>query len=106
MAAEEITSSVETIETEAEKILEEAQKKASGIILKGRDEAGKITSGELSLKEIEKEQAQTIAAARKQADQEVENAKKKAAGIRDGAVKKTGKIVERMVNIVTGAELK
>jgi vacuolar-type H+-ATPase subunit H len=106
MAAEEITSSVETIETEAEKILEEAQKKASGIILKGRDEAGKITSGELSLKEIEKEQAQTIASARKQADQEVENAKKKAAGIRDGAVKKTGKIVERMVNIVTGAELK
>jgi F0F1-type ATP synthase membrane subunit b/b' len=104
MSAEEITDSVETIETEAEKILEEARKQASGIILKARDEAGQIASAELSLKEIGKEQEQTISAARKQADREIEDAKKRAAGIRGTAVKKTGKIVERMVTIVTGAE--
>jgi len=106
MSAEEITDSVETIEAEAEKILEKARKQASGIILEAKDKAGRIISAELSLEEIEEEKEQTINAAQKQANREIEDAKKRATGIREGAAKKTNKIVERIVNIVTGAEVR
>ena len=106
MSAEEITDSVENIETEAEKILEKARKQANGIILKAKDKAGQITSAELSLEELEKEKEQTINASQKQANRELEDAKKRAAGIREGAADKTKKIVERIVNIVTGAEVR
>ena len=44
MSAKEIASSVETIESEAEKILEGARKRASEIVLKAKEEASRILS--------------------------------------------------------------
>ena len=104
MSAEEITSSVETIEIEAEKTLEEARNRASEIILRAREEAGRILSTEVSLNEVKGERERIISRAEEKANQEIEGAKKKAAEIRNITGKKTGKIAERMVNIITGAE--
>ena len=105
MCAEEVRSSVETIEVEAEKILEEARSRANEIILKAKEEAGKILASEVSLGEVKKECEQIINRAEGKANQEIEESKKKAAEIRNSAGKKMGKIRERMVNIITGAEL-
>ena len=106
MSAKEITSSVETIEGEAEKILEEARKRASEIVLKAKEEAAGILSAEVSLDEVKKERKQIIDRAEKKASQEIEDAKKKAAEIRQGVGEKTDKVVARIVSIVVGTEVK
>ena len=106
MSAKEITSSVETIEGEAEKMLEAARKRASQIVLKAKEEAGSILSTEVSLDEMKTERKQIIDEAEKKAKREIEDAKKKAADIRQNASKKTGKVVERIVSIVVGTEVK
>ena len=106
MCAEEITSSVETIEIKAEKMLEEARSRANEIILKAKEEASRILSAEMPMDEGKKEREHILNEARQKANQEVEASKKKASEIRTNATKKIGKITERIVNIVTGAELK
>ena len=106
MSAKEITSSVETIESEAEKILEGARKRSSEIVLKAKEEASRILSAEVSLDEIKKERKQIIDGAEKKAKREIEDAEKKAAEIRQSAGKKTGKVVERIVSIVVGTEVR
>ena len=106
MSAEEITSSVETIEIEAEKKLEEARSRANEIILKAKEEASRILASEVSLGEVKKEGEQILDKAREEANQGVEASQKAAAEVRNTARKKMGKITERIVNIVTGAELR
>ena len=106
MSAREITSSVETIEGEAEKILEEARKRASEIALKAKEETSRILSAEVSLDEVKKERMQIIDEAEKKAKRETGDAKKKATEIRQSAGKKTGKVVERIVSIVIGNEVR
>lgn len=106
MSAEEITSSVETIEIEAEKTLEEARSRANEIILKAKEEASRILSSEVPLDEAKRECEQILSKAREKANQKVEKSKKEASEIRTNAGKKMGKITERIVNIITGAELR
>lgn len=106
MSAKEIATSVETIEGEAEKILEEARKRASEIVLKAKEEAARILSAEVSLDEVKKERKQIIDRAEENATREIEDAKKKAAEIRQSVGKKTGKVVERIVSIVVGTEVR
>lgn len=106
MSAEEITSSVENIEIKAEKMLEEARSRANEIILKAKEEASRILSAEMPVDEVKKEREHILSEARQKADQEVEVSKKGASRIRTNAAKKIGKITERIVNIVAGAELK
>lgn len=106
MCAEEITNSVETIEIKAEKMLEEARSRANEIILKAKEEASSILSAEMPKDEGKREREHILNEARQKANQEVEASKKKASEIRTNATKKIGKITERIVNIVTGAELK
>ena len=106
MSAEEITSSVETIEIEAEKMLEEARNRASEIILKAKEEANRMLTSEMSLNEVKKECEQILDKAREKADQDAEEGKKEASRIKINAEKKVGKIMERIVNIVTGVDLK
>ena len=106
MCAEEITSSVETIEVKAEKTLEEARNRANKIILKAKEEASRILSAEMPMDEVKREREQIISKARQEANREVEKSQKEASKIRTNAGKKMGKITERIVNIITGAKLR
>ena len=105
MSAEEITSSVETIEIEAEKTLEEARSRAGEIIIEAKEEASRILASEVSLDEVKRECEQIIDKASEKANQDVEEGKREASEIRTTAGKKMGEITERIVNIVTGADL-
>lgn len=106
MCAEEITSSVETIEVKAEKTLEEARSRANEIILKAKEEASRILSAEMPVDKVKREREQIISKARQEANQEVEKSQKEASKIRTTAGKKMGKITERIVNTITGAKLR
>lgn len=104
MPAEEITSSVEMIEVEAEKILEDAQRRADEITLKAKEEASAILASEISLDEVKGECEQTLDRAREKVARELEQSKKDASKIRASADKKVGEIAGRIVNIISGAE--
>ena len=105
MSAEEMSSSVETIEVEAERILEEARNRANEILLKANEEANKILSSELPMDEVKAECEKIIRKAREEADKKVEDSKKKAAEIKTEIGNKVDKITERIVSNITGAEL-
>ena len=105
MSDEEITGSVETIETQAEEVLEEARSKASAIILKAKDDAAKILASGISLDEVEKERERIVKQAEEKAERELAEAKNKASEIRNGAGKQVGKVVDRIVSTVTGAKV-
>ena len=106
MSAEEITGSVETIEVEAEKILDEARIRANEIILKAKEEAARILASRVPLDDVKKECEQILNEAREKANKEVEESKKRASEIESSAGKKVGKITERIVNIITGVEVR
>ena len=106
MAAEEMASSVEAIEIEAEKILEEARSRANEILRKANEEAGKILSAKMPLDEVKTECEQIINKARQEANKEVEESKRKAADIRTSTSEKVDKITKRVSDIITGAELR
>jgi len=105
MSAEEMTSSVETIEVEAERILEEARNRASEILLKANEEANKILSSELPMDEVKAECQKIIHKAREEADKKVEDSREKASEIKAEVGNKMDKITERIVINITGAEL-
>jgi len=101
---EEVTSSVETIEVEAEKILESARSRANEILLKAKEEAKKISSSELSMDEVKTECESIIGKAREEANKKTEASLLESSEVRARAEEKVGEIVERIVNIVTGAK--
>ena len=100
--AKEITSSVEALEGEAEKILEEARTRASEILLEAREEAKKIVSSQLPLDEIKTECDRIVSKARAEAAKKIKDSEKKATEIGSNADKKVKEITELVVNIVTG----
>ena len=104
MSAEEMTSSVETIEIEAEKILEEARSRANEIFLKASEETNQILSSELPMDEIKTECQRIIHKARQEADKKVEDSRQKASEIKAEVGNKVDKITERIVSNITGAE--
>ncbi len=105
MSTEEMTSSVETIEIEAERILEEARNRANEILLKANEEASKILSSKLPMDEVKTECERIIHKARGEADKKVEEAKKKTSEIKTEVGNKVDKITKHMVSNITGAEL-
>ncbi len=100
--AKEITNSVEAIEVEAQKILEEARTRVNEILLEAREEAKKIVSSQLPLDEIKTECDKIVSKARAEADEKIKDSEKKAAEIGINADKKVKEITELVVNIVTG----
>ena len=100
--AKEITTSVEALEAEAEKILEEARTRASTTLLEAREEAKKMLSSQLPLDEIKTECDKIVSKARAEADEKIKDSEKKAAEIGINADKKVKEITELVVNIVTG----
>ena len=101
---EEVTGSVENIEVEAEKILESARSRANGILLKANEEAKKILSSELPIDEVKTECESIIRKAREEANKKIEASLMESSEVRARADEKVGEIVERIVNIVTGAK--
>ena len=102
----EVTSGIKAIETEAEKILESARKRGNEILLKATEEASRIISSDVKMDEVKAECEEIVRKAREEADKKVEDSRKKAAKIKTDAENKVGKIAERMVNIITGANSK
>ena len=105
MSAEEVTSSVETIEVEAERMLEEARGKANEILLKANEEASKILSSKLPMDEVKAECQKIIHKAREEADKKVKESRERASEIKTEVGNKVDKITERIVSNITGAEL-
>ena len=101
---EDVTSGVEAIEVEAEKVLEEARNKADEILIKAKGEARKILSAELPLGKVQAECESIVLKARQEADKEVEDSKRRAAEIRTAAGKKVKEIVGSIVTIIAGVK--
>lgn len=99
---EEIADSVEVIELEAEKMLEEARTRASEILLEAREEARKIIASPLPLDAVKAEYDKIISRARAEADEKIRDFDKKAAAIGIDADKKAREITELTINLVTG----
>lgn len=98
----EISNSVEALEVEAQKILEEARTRAGEILLESKEEAKKILSSQLPLDEIKTECDKIVSKARAEADEKIKDSENKAIEISINADKKVNKIIELVVNIVTG----
>ena len=105
MSTEEMTSSVETIEAEAERVLEAARGKANQILLRANEEASKILSSKLPMDEVQAECERIIDKAREEADKKVEDSRKKASEIKTEVASRADKITRRIVRNITGAEL-
>jgi len=99
---EKIASSVEVIELEAEKMLEEARTRANKILLEAREEAKKILASPLPLDAVKAEYDKIMSRARAEADEKIRYSEKKAAEIGINADKKVREITELMINLVTG----
>jgi vacuolar-type H+-ATPase subunit H len=100
--AKEITSNVEALEVEAEKILEEARTRANQILLEAREETKKMLSSQLPLEAVQTECDKIVSKARAEADEKIKDSEKKAAEIGINADKKVKEITELLVNIVRG----
>jgi vacuolar-type H+-ATPase subunit H len=100
--AKEITSNVEALEVEAEKILEEARTRANRILIEAREEAKKMLSSQLPLETVKTECDKIVSKARAEADEKIKDSEKKAAEIGINADKKVKGLTELVVNIITG----
>ncbi len=101
---EEVASSVEAIEVEAEKVLESARSRANQILLKAKEEANKISSSDLPMDEVKTECERIIRKAREEANKKTEASLLESSEVRARADEKVGEIVQRIVDIVTGAK--
>lgn len=101
---EDVAGSVEAIEAEAEKLLEQARNEANEILVKAKEEARKIVSAELPVVDVRTECENIVLKAREEADKKAEASRIHAAEIRTNAGKKVGETVSRVVAIITGAK--
>jgi vacuolar-type H+-ATPase subunit H len=104
MSMNDITSSVEATEVEAEKILEEAKTRANEILLKSREEARKIVSSDFPMDEVKTECDGIIHKASMEAEEKIADSVRKASEISTNADKKVAEIVDLIVSIITGAK--
>lgn len=104
MSIRKISKSVEDIESEAERILEEARTRANEILLKAKVEAKEILSSQLPMDEVKTECQEIIHNAKVEADKKSKDAANKASEIETNADKKIEGVVERIVNIIIGVK--
>lgn len=100
---EESVSDIESIEAEAEKILESARTRANEIILKGKEEASRILSSDLPLDKVKAECQEIVRGAKAEAKRIHENSVKQASQIRADADSKIADMAERLASIVAGS---
>ena len=100
--ASDITGSVQAVEEEAARVIEEAKAKAGDILQKSRDEARKMTSEQLPLDDVKAECEKIVKDAQQKAEAAIKQAEKHAADIKSGTVSKTDEYARLMVNAVLG----
>jgi cell division septum initiation protein DivIVA len=100
--ASDITGSVQAMEEEATRVIEEAKAKAADILQKAREEARKMSSAELPLDDVKAECEKIVKDARQTAEAEMKEADKAAAAIKSGASGKADGYAKSMVSIVLG----
>jgi hypothetical protein len=103
--ASDITGSVQAMEAEAARVMEEAKAKAADILQKTRDEVRKMASEQLPLDDVKAEGAKIVKDARDKAEAETKQAEKHAADIKASAAGKTDEYAKSMVSIVLGEKL-
>lgn len=101
-----ISVSVETVEKEADKILDEARIKSNDILLKAREEVNRIANSSLVLAEVEVEKEKIIKAARDDARKKLQASKTESSRIKTAIGNKEDNIVKQLIQMVTGAEAK
>jgi len=99
---EKVTSSVETIEGEAEKVLDEAKSRAGEILAGATEESRKILSSGFSLDEVKADCQKIVETARKESEAATEESRKKAKTARQSAEKMVGGVVKKILTKVTG----
>jgi len=100
--ASDITGSVQAMEEEATRVIEEAKAKAAGILQKAREEARKMSTAELPLDDVRAECEKIVKEARQNAGAAMKHAEKAAADIAAGASGKSEQYAKSMVSIVLG----
>ena len=98
----EVTSSVEALEIEAERILEKAKAKANEILLASEKEVEKILSSKLPLGKVKIECDNIVDKAKVEAEGKIGDSEKKASEINTGTDEKMEEIVAHIVAIVVG----
>lgn len=101
-----ISISVEAVEKEADKILDEARVKSNDILLKAREEVNKIANSSFIRTEMEVEKDKIIKAARDDASIKLKESKIESSRIKTAIGDKEDNIVKRLVGMVTGARAK
>jgi hypothetical protein len=99
---EKIATGIESIEAQAEKMLEEARKRATEIMLKTREECRSIALEELPLEETKADCEKVLVQAREEARRIAAESEKRVAEIKTTAKRKTEKIISSIVKTVTG----
>ena len=103
--AEDMRSSVQAIEVEAEKLLKEARSKANEILAKANEETNRILSSELPMDDVKAECDRIISKAREEADKKIEESRGKASEIQTEISKRMDKITRQIVSIISGVEV-
>ncbi len=100
--ASDITGSVQAMEEEAARVLEEAKSEAADILQKARDEARKMSSSELPLDDVKAECAKIVKDAEQKAGAEMKQAETRAADIKAGMADKASQYAKELASIVLG----
>jgi vacuolar-type H+-ATPase subunit H len=98
------SDSVEHIEIEAEKIIQQAKTKAADILMKAKEKAIKISSSDLTADDVKQECEKIINEANREGDIKIGNAKKSAGQLKQNATRNSDKIAKYTASIVAGTE--
>jgi len=101
---ERMIENIESIEVEADKILNEAKDKAGSIIREGEEKAKAILNSDLPVEDARAEcEKNIIAKAQEDAEKMVEEAKQSAAKVKERAAKKEKSAVDLIIDAVIGS---
>ncbi|MBT8490071.1 MAG: hypothetical protein KJN62_03390, partial [Deltaproteobacteria bacterium] len=99
---ETMQTTIETIEKDAEKVLEDARTTARKILDNAKEEVSNILSSDPPMDEVTRERDKIIQTAQEETTKEIEISKKKALQIKARATKKIDETVQFIVNHLQG----
>jgi vacuolar-type H+-ATPase subunit H len=100
--ASDITGSVQAMEEQATRVIEEARSEAASILQKAREDARKMSSEELPLDDVKAESAKIVKDAEQKAAAGLKESEKQAADIKSRAAGTTDQYANDLVGIVLG----
>ena len=102
--AEDVVNLIAQIEAQSQSLLDDARAKAAEIILKSKEQIGKIQAEALPVDDVKKDCEKIVADAKEEAEKIIDEAKKKAEEIKKAVAKKIDKIVEKVANTIVGMQ--